>query len=86
MRRPAATLTRSSKKAEITKSRQTVAGKPDLTTSAAAAGCCSAATSKTTYLIYLRPVKTSVSVGEEDIPSQQFGTNLLWIMIIYLTH
>ena len=81
MRRPVAARTRSNKKAVITKSRQTAAGKPDLTSSAA-----SASASKTTYLIYLRPVKTSVSVGTEDIPSLQFGTNLLWIMIIYLTH
>ena len=85
MRKIAAARTRSNKKAEITKSRQTAAGKPDLTTSAAASAAASAA-SKTTCLIYLSPVKTSVSEeGVVDIPTLQFGTNFLWIMIIYLT-
>ena len=70
-----------SKKAKIMKSHQTAAGNPDLTALAAASTA-----SKMTYLIYPSPVKMSVLVGEVDIPTLQFGTNLLWIMIIYLTH
>ena len=80
MRRTAASRTWS-KKVEIMKSRQTTAEKPDLTTLTAAAST----TSKMMYLIYLSPVKTSVLVETVDIPTLQFGTNLLWIMIIYVT-